>query len=100
MTANVVARPKAVAIQGGLLKTLKRPKFSTQEFMLKDLVGERNVFWQGTPLFILYKKCNNKGNPVFLAGQIAEKNLKNVLINDKRTFKVRKDPSSQKNIYS
>ena len=68
--------------------------------MLKDLVGERNFFWQGTPLFILYKKCNNKDNPVFLAGQIAGKILKNVLINDKRTFKVRKDPSSQKNIYS
>lgn len=40
-------------------------KFEKQEFMLKDLVGERNFFGQGTPLFILYKKCNNKDNPYF-----------------------------------
>lgn len=75
-------------------------KFTTQEFMLKDLIGERNYFWQGTPLFVLYKKCENKKNPVFAAGQIAGKILKNILINDKRTFNVRKDPSTQKNIYS
>lgn len=75
-------------------------KFTTQEFMLKDLIGERNYFWQRTPLFVLYKKCENKKNPVFAAGQIAGKILKNILINDKRTFKVRKDPSTQKNIYS
>lgn len=35
-------------------------KFTTQEFMLKDLIGEWNYFWQRTPLFVLYKKCENK----------------------------------------
>lgn len=74
-------------------------KFKKQEFMLKDLVGERNYFWQGTPLFILYKRCKNNTNPVFQAGQIAGKILKNVLINDKRSFTYRKDESG-KNVYA
>ncbi len=74
-------------------------KFEKQEFMQKDLVGEKNYFWQGTPLFVLYKKCDNKDNSVFSAGQIAGKILKNVLIKDKRSFISRKDDSN-KNVYA
>ena len=60
-------------------------------FAARDLLGGDNYYWQGTPLMPLYDyylKGNedNHDYAVEEAGKAAGRLLKEVLINDKRTF--------------
>ena len=56
-------------------------------FTTRDLLGGDNYFWQGTPLFFLYKKTEN----VKQAGKEAGWLLKKVIYNDKRSFQTKKE---------
>ena len=56
-------------------------------FTTRDLLGGDNYFWQGTPLFFLYKKTEN----VEQAGKDAGWLLKKVIYNDKRSFQTKKE---------
>ena len=64
-------------------------------FAARDLLGGDNYYWQGTPLIQLYDYYLN-GNEenhdyaVEEAGKAAGRLLKEVLINDKRTFATEK----------
>ena len=60
-------------------------------FTARDLLGGDNYFWQGTPLYALYThylegNIENHDYAVEEAGKAAGRLLKEVLINDKRTF--------------
>ena len=60
-------------------------------FAARDLLGGDNYYWQGTPLMPLYTYYlngneDNHDYAVEEAGKAAGRLLKEVLINDKRTF--------------
>ena len=60
-------------------------------FAARDLLGGDNYYWQGTPLIQLYDYYlegdeENHDYAVEEAGKAAGRLLKEVLINDKRTF--------------
>ena len=60
-------------------------------FAARDLLGGDNYYWQGTPLIPLYDYYlngdeENHDYAVDEAGKAAGRLLKEVLINDKRTF--------------
>ena len=63
-------------------------------FSLRDLMGGDNYYWQGTPLLSLYRKHINKGKDWESAVKDAGKDsgwlLKNVVVNDKRSFETTK----------
>ena len=64
-------------------------------FAARDLLGGDNYYWQGTPLIQLYDYYlngdeDNQDYAVEEAGKAAGRLLKEVLINDKRTFATEK----------
>jgi hypothetical protein len=63
-------------------------------FAARDLVGRRNFYWQGTPVYLLYQKHRNKGQDNDTAKSSAAKDLGWILLkvikNDKRHFHTRK----------
>ena len=63
-------------------------------FAARDLLGGDNYYWQGTPLLPLYNyyldgNNDNHDYAVEEAGKVAGRLLKEVLINDKRTFETK-----------
>lgn len=58
------------------------------EFAARDFIGGTNYFWKKTPLYKLYEhyEINGNENSEEAAGKDAGILLKEVLINDKRTF--------------
>lgn len=60
---------------------------STDEwFSLRDLMGGENYYWEGTPLYCLYEKHQDKETAVKDAGKDAGWLLKKVLEEDPRKF--------------
>ncbi|PAW76979.1 MAG: hypothetical protein B9S32_12810 [Verrucomicrobia bacterium Tous-C9LFEB] len=63
-----------------------------EQFAARDLVGAENFDWQGTPLYVLYKKhcALGKANDdaIEAAGKDVGWLLKSVLAKDKRHFEV------------
>lgn len=64
-------------------------------FAARDLIGGDNYYWSGTPLLPLYTyyldgNDDNHDYAVVEAGKAAGRLLKEVLINDKRTFETEK----------
>ena len=80
-------------LQGAVYCRCKNRK--DEWFAARDLLGGDNYYWQGTPLMPLYDYYLN-GNEenhdyaVEEAGKAAGRLLKEVLINDKRTFETEK----------
>lgn len=64
-------------------------------FSMRDLMGGKNYYWQGTPLLVLYSKHENKGKPWETAIKDAGKDsgwiLKKVINNDQRKFETKKE---------
>ncbi|ADJ28768.1 hypothetical protein [Nitrosococcus watsonii] len=61
-------------------------------FSLRDLMGEDNYYWEGTPLLPLYIKHEGANDdPVKEAGKDAGWLLKEVVANDKRVFDTKKE---------
>ena len=66
-----------------------RPK---EWFSMRDLMGGENYYWQGTPLYVLYKKHEGRSaDPVNEAGKESGWLLKKVIHEDKRTFETKKE---------
>ncbi|MGB4407952.1 MAG: hypothetical protein WBI82_13905 [Sphaerochaeta sp.] len=63
------------------------------KFAARDLFGGDNYYWEGTPLFALYKwhKVNNASDPVTMAGKDIGWVLLDVLAEDKRHFSKSKE---------
>ena len=63
-------------------------------FTVSDLLGGDNYYWKGTPLLVLYQRqvdaSKSSNEAVEQAGKDAGHILKNVLKEDKRTFKTEK----------
>ncbi|OAV63252.1 hypothetical protein Barb6_03886 [Bacteroidales bacterium Barb6] len=58
-------------------------------FSARDFLGGSNFYWEGTPMYALYKKHDDAGKgdgSIKAAGIDAGWLLKKVLIEDKRTF--------------
>jgi len=66
-----------------------------EPFAMKDLMGDKNKDWEGTPLIELYKKHINLGKSSDDAFCEAAKDsgwlLKTVIINDRRLFKLHRN---------
>lgn len=62
----------------------------TEAFAARDFVGDKNFYWQGTPLIVLfnhYYTHNQNGNyAVKQAGRALGHLLKRVIVDDKRTY--------------
>lgn len=65
-------------------------------FAARDLVGGKNYYWQGTPLIVVYEQFR-KANPnksseyaEEMAAKAIGHMLKRVIVDDKRTFDMRK----------
>ena len=62
----------------------------TDAFAARDFVGDKNYYWQGTPLIVLfdhYYTHNQNGDyAVKQAGRALGHLLKRVIVEDKRTF--------------
>lgn len=67
-------------------------------FSLRDLMGGENYYWEGTPLYKLYEYYETDGNdnPVKAAGKDAGWLLKEVIVNDERNFKTKKEERIRK----
>jgi len=67
-------------------------------FSLRDLMGKDNFYWQGTPLYILYKTHLNKGNssPIKAAGKDAGWLLKKTIKEDDRFFDTKREDMIRK----
>ena len=51
---------------------------------MRDLMGEENYYWQGTPMFVLFQKHEKScSDPVKMAGKESGWLLKRVINNDK-----------------
>jgi hypothetical protein len=61
-------------------------------FAARDLFGGDNYYWEGTPLFQLYKWHEDSGadDPVNMAGRDVGHLLKTFIYYDKRKFNTRK----------
>lgn len=73
---------------------------SNEWFAARDLLGGDNYFWQGTPLmdlFMYYRGGDEVYNQYAVeeAGKAAGRLLKDVLVNDKRTFETREGYARQ-----
>ncbi len=77
-------------LQGAVYSWVKNR--SGEQFAARDLVGGENFEWDGTPLFVLYRKHMDLGKSHESAIEDAGKDLgwllKAVLSEDKRTFEV------------
>jgi hypothetical protein len=61
-------------------------------FSIRDLMGGDNFFWDGTPLYCLYKKHENiSSDPIDAAGKDSGWILKKVIHEDKRKYDSRRD---------
>lgn len=73
----------------GLVYTFCKQRGS-EKFFLRDLLGGENFYWQGTPMFLLYKRQldtgKSKQEAFRQAAKDAGKILKIVLDKDKREF--------------
>jgi len=73
---------------------------SKEWFSLRDLMGKENFHWQGTPLFVLYQKHEDKGKEsnkaIEEAGKDAGWLLKKVLQNDIRKFETKEESFTRK----
>ncbi|WP_308603522.1 hypothetical protein [uncultured Fibrobacter sp.] len=61
-------------------------------FSLQSLMGGKNSYWQGTPLYILYEIAAGEGDGESAENMAARKAgwlLKSVLKSDKRTFETK-----------
>lgn len=66
-------------------------KHGTDAFAGRDFVGDKNYYWQGTPLIVLFEHYNQqypkRGRyAVKQAGRALGHLLKRVIVEDKRTF--------------
>ncbi len=62
-------------------------------FSLRDLMGGDNFYWEGTPLFALYRKHEGvSADPVKSAGQDGGWMLKQMISEDARVFETREGP--------
>lgn len=82
-------------VQGAIYcwcKNCKDDKDEPTWFSASSLFGGANYYWEGTPLYDLYKwhKSNNANDPVNMAGQDVGHLLRDVLNADKRKFNTRK----------
>ena len=62
-----------------------------QWFSLRDFMGDKNYYWENTPLYCLYEKHKHKITAVKDAGKDAGWILKKVILEDKRTFDTKKE---------
>lgn len=62
-------------------------------FSMRDLMGDENFHWQGTPLFALHIGYEEYGSesPKKEAGKAAGRLLKRVIIEDRRYFEVKEE---------
>lgn len=80
------------ALQGGVYTFINKHKGDGSCFALRDMFGDKNWEWEKTPLYPIWEKClaskkGDKDSAYKYAARIAGFILKNVLINDRRTFK-------------
>jgi hypothetical protein len=72
-------------LQGSVYSWCKNRK--GEWFAARDLLGGDNFYWEGTPMYSLYKKSKD----VEQAGKDAGWLLKKVINQDKRSFNTRKN---------
>lgn len=65
-------------------------KHGSEPFAARDFVGDKNYFWQGTPLIVLFNHYYNlypdNNYAVTQAGRALGHLLKRVIVEDKRTY--------------
>jgi hypothetical protein len=83
-------------LQGAIYCWCKNCKNDNNEptwFSASDLFGGDNYYWEGTPLYEIYKwhEEHKADDPVNMAGKDVGHLLRDVLKEDKRTFHTKKE---------
>lgn len=83
-------------LQGAIYCWCKNCKTKSNEptwFSASDLFGGDNYYWEGTPLYELYKwhEKNKADDPINMAGKDVGHLLRDVINDDKRVFHTKKE---------